>query len=297
MAALLEVRSLSVTLGPALLVRDVSLCVAAGTVHALIGESGCGKTSAARAMIGLQPEGAVVGGSTLVDGRPPRPGPLTLIPQDAQGALNPVLSVGDQLGEALLVHQGLRGQAHREAAGALLEAVGLGGEGAALLRAFPHQLSGGMRQRVLVAAALAARPLVLIADEPTTALDAALRVQVLELFRALAVGRGLAVLLITHELEAVERACDELSVMYAGRVVEQGATAAVLAAPRHPYTRALLAARPSAGLHPIDGLAPTPTDRPRGCAFRPRCARALSACVAPPELALGVACFNPEPAP
>jgi oligopeptide/dipeptide ABC transporter ATP-binding protein len=295
MGALLEVRSLAVTLGAARLVRDVSLAVASGQVHALIGESGCGKSSTARALLGLSPTGAVVSGTVTVDGAAPRRGLVTMVPQDAQSALNPVMSVGEQLFEALTVHQGLTGPAMRDAALVLLGAVGLT-EGQALLRAFAHQLSGGMRQRVLIAAALAASPRVLVADEPTAALDAALRAQVLQLFKSLAATRGLAVLLITHELAAVELAASEVSVMYAGTIVEQGACATVLSRPRHPYTRALLAARPSAGFHPIEGVAPSATAVVEGCSFRPRCGRAGQGCLVSPPLAGGVACVNPEPA-
>jgi oligopeptide/dipeptide ABC transporter ATP-binding protein len=293
MAGLLEVRSLWVRLGAAVLVRDVSLEVDAGHVHALIGESGCGKSSLARALLGLQPDGARVSGEVWVDGAPARCGPLTLVPQEAQASLNPVLTIGDQVGEVLQVHQGLTGSQRRSRTAALLEAVGLV-EARALLGAFPHQLSGGMRQRVLIAAALAASPRVLIADEPTASLDAALRAQVLQLFGSLAATRGLAALLITHELAAVEVAAHEVSVMYAGAIVEQGPAAKVMGSPRHPYTRALLAARPSAGLHAIDGVAPAPTETIIGCRFQPRCPRVVAACSQVPSLVEGLACFNPE---
>jgi oligopeptide/dipeptide ABC transporter ATP-binding protein len=291
----LVVDRLGVTLGPAVLVRDVSLTVTPGVLHALIGESGSGKTSVARALCALAPAGAEVTGRALLDGldvlaqRSPR---VVWVPQDALGALDPVQSVGGHLAEALEVHRGVRGPARQGEVAALLASVGLEGE-ARLLGQFPHQLSGGMRQRVLLAAALAADPSVLLADEPTTALDEPLRVQLLELLRGLAAQRGMGVVVITHDLGLVAQHAHQVSVMYGGTVVEHGLASAVCSRPRHPYTRALLAAR---AFEALAGAAPSATEALPGCRFAPRCARVSPACQAPPVFDGAVACFHPEPA-
>jgi oligopeptide/dipeptide ABC transporter ATP-binding protein len=291
----LVVDRLGVTLGPAVLVRDASLTVSAGRLHALIGESGSGKTSVARALCGLAPTGALVSGRALLDGvdvLERTSARVVWVPQDALGALDPSQSVEGHLAEALAVHRGLRGEpCHREVV-ALLAAVGLSGE-PRLLRQFPHQLSGGMRQRVLLAAALAADPKVLLADEPTTALDEPLRLQVLALLRSLAEARGMGVVVITHDLGLVAQHADEVSVMYAGTVVEHGAGPTLLARPRHPYTRALIDARAFVAL---PGVAPQATEQLEGCRFRPRCPRASTACARVPSFEADVACFHPEPA-
>jgi oligopeptide/dipeptide ABC transporter ATP-binding protein len=300
-AALLEVRGLGVTLGGARLVREVDLTCSAGRVHALVGESGSGKSTVARALLGLLPEGAVVTGTASFEGAelfglPPaaraalRGRRLALVPQEALSSLDPVMSIGAQVQETLRVHQ--PALATEVQAVALLASVGLP-EGPALLRAYPHQLSGGMKQRVLVGLALACGPALLIADEPTTALDAAVRRQVLALLRSLALERGLAVLIITHDLGSVESVADEVSVLYAGSVVEQGGVG-LLEHPRHPYTQALLAARPGpGGFKPLRGVAASPAEVIEGCAFAPRCDRATGACRAAQPLRDGVACVHP----
>lgn len=284
-----SVRGLRVELDGQPLVRDFSLELAPGKVHAVVGESGSGKTIAALSVLGLEPEGAVV------HNRPAnaRAG-FSMVLQEPLSALNPVLSVGSQLVETLSVHGQPRSRALE-----LLAEVGIT-DGAQRLSSYPHQLSGGQRQRVAIACALAANPRVLIADEPTTALDASLRNVVLELLRRLARERGLAVWLITHDLHAVRGASDDVTVLYAGSVVEQGATAKVLSAPRHPYTAALLASNPSANapgrpLPMLEGSVPLAREVIPGCRFHPRCPRREARCLTEaPQLVDGVACHFPE---
>lgn len=282
----MNVSGLRVELAGQLLVRDFSIALAPGRVHAVVGESGSGKTISALAVLGLEPEDA------RVTHRPALK-EAAMVLQEPLSALNPVLSVGSQLYETLEVHGQPRGRALE-----LLAEVGID-DGEPRLRSLPHQLSGGQRQRVAIACALAANPRVLIADEPTTALDASTRNVVLELLRRLARDRGLAVWLITHDLHAVRDASDDVSVMYAGAVVEHGLTSTVLSAPRHPYTAALLAANPaahSAGapLPTIPGAVPLASEVIAGCRFHPRCPRAQAKCsAAAPALIDGVACFFP----
>ncbi len=288
----LAVQGLRVELDGLPLVRDFSLQLTAGRVHAVVGESGSGKTIAALSVLGLEPHGAVVTNRPAAA----RAG-LSMVLQEPLSALNPVLSVGAQLTETLLVHGHPASRAVE-----LLAEVGIS-DGAERLRFFPHQLSGGQRQRVAIACALAASPKVLIADEPTTALDASMRNVILQLLRTLARERGLAVWLITHDLHAVRGASDEVTVMYAGLVVEQGATAHVLSAPRHPYTAALLASNPAANapgraLPTIDGAVPLARELVGGCRFHPRCSRREARCTTEaPRLVDGVACHFPAGPP
>lgn len=293
MSALVEVEALSVALGGAVVVESLSLRVDAGQLHGLVGESGSGKTSAANAMLGLTPPGARVQGVVRIRGvdllasgeaglARARGRSITLVPQEPLAALDPVATVGAHLDETLATHTRLTKEARRARSLELLGEVGLP-EPAALMKSFPHQLSGGQRQRVLLAAALACEPAFLIADEPTTALDASLKGVVLALLRRLAAEREMAVLLISHDLGAVRAACGEVTVLYAGRVMEQGPVDDVFARPRHPYTRALLDARPEAAgrgrpLEAIDGVVPAPKDVVPGCRFHPRCRFAKDRC-------------------
>ncbi len=299
----LSVKSLGVVLDGHALVDDFCLELEPGRVHAVVGESGSGKTLSALAVLGLLPEGAQARGSArrggvelLTAAAPVRRAGLAMVLQEPLSALNPVLSVGEQLLETLAVHR-TPGDL-RAGAISLLGEVGIP-QGAERLGMFPHQLSGGQRQRVSIACALAARPEVLIADEPTTALDASMRGVILTLLQKLARERSLAVWLITHDLHAVRGAADEVTVMYAGRVVEQGPTARVLESPRHPYTVALLAANPAAAkvgvpLPTLAGAVPLAREVIAGCRFHPRCPRAMEQCRAErPALVDGVACFSP----
>lgn len=312
MTALLEVDALTVSIGRDRVVDHLSLTIPEGGLHALVGESGSGKSMTARALLGLTAEPIhVTGGALRFQGQPlaslasVRGRGVALIPQEPLSGLNPVLRVGDQLIEVLAVHHGLRGEAAKARAVALLAEVGLP-DGATRLGAFPHELSGGMRQRVLIAAALACEPALLIADEPTTALDASVQGVVLDLLVRLARERHMALWLITHDLESVRRSCEHVWVMYAGTMVEHGPVADVLRAPKHPYTRALLDARPGAVpkgqlLQALEGTVPSISERIVGCKLRPRCPRASLACLETPALSgdspWRVACFHPRERP
>ena len=304
---MLQLSSVGVVLGGHALVEDFSLELSPGRVHAVVGESGSGKTLSALAVLGLLPEGAAVRGSAtragvelLTAATAERRKGLAMVLQEPLSSLNPVLSIGDQLLETLEVHraQGDR----RQLALSLLSEVGIP-SAEERLRMYPHQLSGGQRQRVSIALALAASPQVLIADEPTTALDASMRGVILNLLRKLARDRSISVWLITHDLHAVRGASDEVTVMYAGRVVEQGPTERVLASPRHPYTAALLASNPAATkpgepLPTLAGSVPLASEVIAGCRFHPRCARAIDRCQSDrPEFLAGIACHNSLPLP
>ncbi len=317
-APMLEVRGLSVAFGPGgspPAVDGVSFELRAGETAALVGESGCGKSVTALALARLVPEpaGRVTGGEVLWDGRPlgamsPRElrrlrgAQIAYVFQDPASALNPVLRVGEQVAEALRLHGHGRTSARREAA-AWLGRMRLPDAGACLRR-YPHELSGGMQQRVVLAMAVACRPRLLVADEPTTALDVTVQAQILELLDGLRRELGMAVLLITHNLGIVSGFAERLMVMYAGRWVEEGPVEAVLRAPRHPYTAALLRAvprldGPRGAVDGIPGRPPAPGEIARGCRFAPRCPLADAACrAAEPPLARGgggrkVRCIRP----
>ncbi len=282
----------------AALVDGARLKLEAGEARGLVGESGSGKTLLALSALGLLPAGLrLTAGEIRFDGASvPRDQLATLrgrkvamVMQEPLSALNPVLTVGAQIAEVFEV-SGLDRAAAKQRAIALLDQVGIA-DAPARFRSYPHQLSGGMRQRALIAAALACDPKVLIADEPTTALDVTVQAQLLSLLDRLRRERGLGLLLISHDLELVGRWCEQVSVLYAGRVVEEGPAKDVLEHPRHPYTGALLRARPSLSggsrLESIGGSVPAPDRRPSGCRFRDRCPRADAACVVEPMLAGG----------
>jgi peptide/nickel transport system ATP-binding protein len=288
--SLLTVRDLHVTYasrgGPVPAVRGVDLSLEAGDTLGLAGESGCGKSSLAAALLRLLPRGAQVTGDVLLDGEDVltmKPGRLravrwtdmAIVFQGALHSLNPVQRVGDQIGEAIELHSALRGRAVSARVGELLELVGLPARRA---RDYPHQLSGGQRQRVLIALAVACDPKLLVADEPTTALDVMVQAQILRLLATLQSELQLAVLFITHDLSTLAAVCRRIAVMYAGRIVEQGPARDVFAGPAHPYTRALAAAFPVIGdpafRHNPSGLPgdpPDPLELPSGCPFHPRC--------------------------
>jgi oligopeptide/dipeptide ABC transporter ATP-binding protein len=291
-------------------VDGVSLSVGKGRVVGLVGESGCGKTLTALSALGLLPDGTRrSGGEVVLDGAAldekglaaARGKAISMVFQEPLSALDPVARVGDQIAFGLSHHRALsRAEAQRGAV-ELLRELGVA-DPAHAARAYPHQLSGGMRQRALIAAALAAEPRVLIADEPTTALDVTVQAQVLALLRGLVQSRGLALLVITHDLGVVAELCDEVLVMYAGRIIEAAEAAALFENPRHPYTRALLLARPNPampGQAPValPGSVAAPGRWPSGCAFRDRCPRAIEACAATVPPLAGqthrVACLNP----
>ncbi len=275
--------------------QDVSLGLERGRAVALVGESGSGKSTFVLAVLGLLGRAQVTArrmafdGIDLVAGAPALRGRrIATVFQDPSSALNPALTIGAQVMEPLRVHARLGARAAREAATAVLAEVGLP-RPAALLRAYPHQLSGGMKQRVAIATALAAQPDLLLLDEPTTALDVTVEAGILDLLASLQERRGLSLLLVSHNLGIVDRLCDRAVVLYAGRVVEDGPVGAVLRAPRHPYPRGLLAALPTldeAGpLAPIAGGLPDLIRPDPGCNFRPRCPFAAEGCEAPQRLA------------
>jgi peptide/nickel transport system ATP-binding protein len=250
--------------------RQVSLAVGTGEVHGLVGESGAGKSTIAKAILGIIPSQVrITGGQILFEGRDLlalRSGELreilgrdiALVPQDPSTALNPARRIDAQMTDGLRLKRGLSAKDARVQARALLEEVQIRDPDRVLL-SYPHQLSGGMRQRVLIAAAFGLEPKLVIADEPTTALDVTVQKQILRLIRALQERHGTSVLFVSHDLGVVAKICDRMTVLYMGKVVEQGATADVLAAPRHAYTRALLAANPRYD-RPDMGLEPTPPE-------------------------------------
>jgi oligopeptide transport system ATP-binding protein len=275
-------------------VDGVSFELGHGQVLGLVGESGCGKSVTCLSMLRLVPApGRIVGGRITFEGhdllqlpieemRAVRGHRIAMIFQDAMTALNPVLSIGDQLIEALRLHLGLGRRAAYNRTLELLDMVGIPAPGQRI-HEYAHQLSGGMRQRVMIAMALSCDPSVLLADEPTTALDVTVQAQILDLIRRLP-AQGRSVLLITHDLGVVAETCDEVAVMYAGEIVEQAPTAELFRAPKHPYTQGLLRSVPrldvprDTPLHPIEGAPPDLLRPPAACRFRPRCAHAQEVC-------------------
>jgi len=296
-------------------VDGVSLQVEAGETLGIVGESGSGKSVANLSYLGLipMPPGRIVSGSAMFDGidlikaparvlRSIRGKRISMIFQDPMTALNPYMTVGKQVMEPLLVHDGLDRSEAADRAAQMLESVGLqdaaGPEArmrtCARAHAYPHQLSGGMRQRVMIAMALVTHPQLLVADEPTTALDVTVQAQILELIKQMQQQLGLAMILITHNLGVIAGTCDRVLVMYAGRILEAATTRDLFYSPRHPYTRALMDSMPSARmpgeeLYTIPGLPPELTSEIVGCPFAPRCAYATDVCRRQPALLQEVA--------
>jgi peptide/nickel transport system ATP-binding protein len=281
---------------------DVSFSLGSGEVLGLVGESGSGKTVTCRALMRLLPsrQARVVAGSARIDGvdlmsldegamMQVRGATIGMIFQNPMTHLDPVMTIGDQIAEPLRVHQGLSRTAALERAADLLRQVGIP-DPQRRIRSYPHEFSGGMRQRAMIAAALACGPKVLIADEPTTALDVTVQAQILRLLLELRDRTGLAIILISHDLGVVAQICDTIAVMYAGRIVERAAKRELLRRPRHPYTLGLIGSQPGSApplqeLPSIGGQPPSLIDLPRGCSFHPRCAFAEPACrLAPPPL-------------
>ena len=291
----LQVRDLKVTfstpLGPLVAVRGVDLDVSAGEMTAVVGESGSGKSVSFLAAMGLLPKTATVEGSVILDGhqlvgaspklmRSVRGRLMSMIFQDPLSALNPVHRIGAQITEMLRAHQTMGERAARTRAVELLEIVGIPQPGDRAMQ-YPHEFSGGMRQRVVIAMAIANSPKLLIADEPTTALDVTVQAQILEVIQKVQAQFGTAVVLITHDLGVVARVCERVNVMYAGRLVERAGIHEIFDAPTHPYTRGLLASLPQTGIErlvPIAGFPPNMLRPPSGCAFRTRCADAITEC-------------------
>jgi peptide/nickel transport system ATP-binding protein len=296
--SVLSVRDLEVSYktraGPIPAVRGVSLDIAKGEVLGLAGESGCGKSTVVNAILRLLPPGTTVSGEVVLNGEDVlamKPGRLravrwtqaAVVFQGAMHALNPVQRIGDQLAEAIVIHGQSREREALVRVGELLEQVGLPSR---RLRDYPHELSGGQKQRVMIAMALACRPSLIIADEPTTALDVMVQAQVLSLLNELQHELGLAMLFITHDLSVLVEISGRLAIMYAGKIVEQGPSVSVFEKPAHPYTEALAAAFPAIGDQRfrkapsgLGGDPPQPDAVPSGCSFHPRCPYAFDACV------------------
>ncbi|MEU3950288.1 ABC transporter ATP-binding protein [Streptomyces sp. NPDC029526] len=302
--SLLEVRDLAVTYpGGATAVRGVDLRLEAGRKLGIAGESGCGKSTLALALLRLLPPGTHTAGQVLLDGedvlamkwgrvRAVRWAGASIVFQGAMHSLNPVHRVGDQIAEPLLLHRRATPAEARRRAGELLEQVGLP---AARAAAHPHELSGGQRQRVMIAMALACDPRLIIADEPTTALDVMIQAQILRLIERLVADQDVGLIMISHDLAVLADTCDRLAVMYAGRVVEEGPADAVHRAAVHPYARALSAAFPRIGdpasrfaPRGLAGDPPDPSALPSGCAFHPRCPVALESCAVDDQPLRGV---------
>ena len=317
----LRVRRLTTVLhlrdGPAEVVREVDMDVLPGETMALVGESGCGKTMTMLSVMGLhpQPPAEIVSGEVVLDGvdllqiteeerRSIRGARLAMVYQDPMTSLNPLMRIGDQIGEVLIAHDRSRREAEQRTLEVLAE-VGIPQPRRAA-NAYPHEFSGGMRQRVVIAMALALRPMVLIADEPTTALDVTIQQQIIALVSQLQEAMGMAVVWITHDLGVVARVAERIMVMYGGRIVETGPTRRVFANPEHPYTAGLLEAIPpirGRERHPlqqIPGTPPDPSRLPEGCPFLPRCPYAIERCAAemPPLRSRDgseAACWVPPP--
>jgi oligopeptide/dipeptide ABC transporter ATP-binding protein len=318
--ALLEVDGLTVEVplaaGTATLVEDIAFSVARGRTVGLVGESGSGKSVTALAIQRLLGAGARTTGRVRLDDvdllalperavRALRGSRIGMIFQDPMASLNPMYRVGAQIVEAIRLHEHVSRRDARARAAELLEQVGVPAP-EQRLDAYPHELSGGLRQRVMIAIAIACNPALLVADEPTTALDVTIQAQVMDLLAALRAARGLSILLITHDLGLVAERCDDIVVMYAGQVVERGRAALVLVHPLHPYSAALVASTPrmssSDQLVAIPGTVPDLRERPVGCRFAPRCPNEQARCTteAPPLVQLGARahrCHFPLPVP
>ena len=313
---LLAMRNLSIQAGNTPIIEAVSLDIRAGEMVGLVGESGSGKSVTALAIMRLlaEPPMKITGGSIKFAGHEVtslkdsemqdlRGNEIAMIFQEPMTSLNPVFTIGQQIREVVLLHSDLTSRQANALAAELLARVGIPSPKDALLR-YPHQLSGGQRQRVMIAIALACEPKLLIADEPTTALDVTVQAQILDLIDGLRRETGMAVLLITHDLGVVSQHCDRVAVMYLGRIVETAPIAELISQPRHRYAEALMRTVPSNNdpgtrLPAIGGTVPQPANRPAGCAFHPRCLAAIKKCATDiPQLSGDdhrAACWNPVP--
>jgi len=301
---MLEIEHLSLSIpsadGPKTAVSDVTLSLESGRVLGLVGESGCGKSITAQTILRLGEHQGIerTGGTVRLDGqdiftmqehelRELRGGKVSMIFQEPMTALNPVFSIGAQITEVIRLHLNLTKRETRERAVSLLTDVGLQ-QPEQLLKQYPDSLSGGMRQRVLIAMAMAANPDYIIADEPTTALDVSVQARIIDLLRKLQQEKGLGMLLVTHDFGLIAELADEVAVMYAGHIVEYGSVEAIFDHPSHPYTRALMDCRPETAsrgtsMPAIPGQVPAPGAWPAGCRFAPRCSLADIACEQPVE--------------
>ena len=297
--AILSVQNLKtyfyLDVGVAQAVDDISFEIEAGKTLALVGESGCGKSVTALSLLRLVPDppGRIVGGEVLFEGanllafpqshmQSIRGNDISMIFQEPMTSLNPVFRVGNQIAAALMLHQQVDKNQARQQAIDLLEQVGIPAP-ESRVDDYPHQMSGGMRQRVMIAMALACNPKLLIADEPTTALDVTIQAQILDLLKKLQKERGMAILLITHDLGIVADTADDVAVMYAGKIIEKAPVRDLFRGRQHPYTQGLFDSLPKLGhvgerLTTIEGQVPAATDFPEGCRFHPRCPHALERC-------------------
>ncbi|WP_230165221.1 ABC transporter ATP-binding protein [Roseomonas sp. CECT 9278] len=292
-APLVAISGLTVAFDGQAALRGIDVTVAPGEALGMVGESGCGKSVTWLAALGLLPARARIGGSVTISGQElvgapaalldrVRGGRIAMIFQDPASSLNPVHRIGRQVTEALSLHRGMNGGAARAEAKRLFDQVGIP-DAARRLDAYPHELSGGQNQRVMIAIALAGQPELLVADEPTTALDVTIQAQILELLQALRRETGMALVLISHDLGVVAEACDRVAVMYAGRIVEEAPVARLFDGAAHPYTQGLIGALPPIDgprrpLAAIPGGVPEPWAMPPGCAFAPRCAHRAAVC-------------------
>jgi peptide/nickel transport system ATP-binding protein len=315
--ALVGIERLAVAFDGIPVLHGIDLDVRKGEALGLVGESGSGKSVTWLAALGLLPRNADVSGAVRLDGHDilgtpaarleeVRGGRIAMVFQDPASALNPVLTIRRQLCEALALHRGLSGAAVKSEARRLLDLVGIP-DAARRLSAYPHEFSGGQVQRIMIAMALAGNPDLLVADEPTTALDATIQAQILELLSAVRREMGMALVLISHDLGVVAETCDRVAVMYAGRIVEQGPAGLLFDDPLHPYTEGLIGALPPLDgprrrLTAIPGTVPNPLQMPNGCAFAPRCGVAVERChldapsLAPHGHERAAACIRAEPA-
>ncbi|SMC70832.1 ABC transporter ATP-binding protein [Rhizobium sp. RU36D] len=313
MNSYITIEDLTVAFDGVTVLHGINLAIGRGETLGLVGESGSGKSLTWLAALGLLPGKAKVGGRVMLDGenlvgmapsalRRIRGGRIAMIFQDPASALNPMLTIGSQIGEALLLHRGLSGRSARAEARRLLDLVGIP-DAERRLSAYPHELSGGQNQRIMIAMALAGEPDLLIADEPTTALDVTIQAQILDLLALVQRESGTGLVLISHDLGVVAQTCDRVAVMYAGRIVEEAAAEQLFDRPAHPYSRGLIDSLPRIDgprrrLVSIGGTVPDPRSLPQGCAFSPRCARASIDCQhsVPPLAGIGggrnLACFN-----
>ncbi|WP_313029574.1 ABC transporter ATP-binding protein [Brucella sp.] len=312
--AFVSIRDLKVSFSGVQVLHGINLDIDRGETLGLVGESGCGKSVTWLAALGLLPGKTSVSGSVVVDGQQligaprhaqesVRGGRVAMIFQDPSSSLNPVKKVGPQIVESLSLHRGLKGSAARLEAVKLMERVGIP-DAARRFDLFPHEFSGGQCQRIMIAIALAGEPDLLIADEPTTALDVTIQAQILDLLNEIRLETGMAIVFISHDLGAVSQICERVSVMYAGRIVESGQTAELFETPKHPYTLGLFDAIPRLDggrerLRAIPGTVPDPRHLPQGCAFAPRCSQVSEQCEKHiPDLRQlsrqKVACFNAE---
>ncbi|MGW8273179.1 MAG: ABC transporter ATP-binding protein [Thermodesulfovibrionales bacterium] len=302
---LLEVRGLNISfISPHAhlrVVSDLGFHIGHGEVFGLVGESGCGKSITAYSIMGLLPDMARADGEIIFKGRDllalhrgemrrMRGKDISMIFQEPMTSLNPVLTVGYQIAEVLTTHAGMSRTEARDAAVALLRTVKIPSP-ELRVREYPHQMSGGMRQRIMIAMAIACKPALLIADEPTTALDVTIQAEILKLLRDLEAERRMSVLFISHDLAIISEITQRVGVMYGGRIVETGLTEEILRAPRHPYTKGLLDSLPVSRerpLTPIPGTVPSPAELPQGCKFSNRCRYVLEKCLAAEPELIGV---------